>query len=163
MSDIPSSNKKDDKDFFFQENSLPFYMNLYPPLEVSEPESGSTKLLNLSEEDKNKPGKNNEALNLTTEFLEKLTKNPNTIPKAQINEIVFKALKISKLIEKMDDNNKANKKMSEEDLSNACAQKLFLKLLFLVRDNFLFGDIFLSAHENKGSFIPFFFKISKKS
>ena len=140
MSDIPSSNKKDDKDFFFQENSLPFYMNLYPPLEVSEPESGSTKLLNLSEEDKNKPGKNNEALNLTTEFLEKLTKNPNTIPKAQINEIVFKALKISKLIEKMDDNNKANKKMSEEDLSNACAQKFIFKKILKGEIIFKIGD-----------------------
>ena len=130
MSKVSSNDKKNDTNFFFQEKSLPFFMRLYPPIEALEQDSLFKKISNNNEGDKNKAEKNKDELELTNEFLETLIKSPNSIPKTKIYEIVSRALKASKLIEKMEDDNKNYKKLNEEDLSIACAKKFsFIKVL----------------------------------
>ena len=125
MSDLPSNSKNIEN----KNKDLPFYMRLYPPIELHElSEKKLDKIIRLElDEDKieeqNKiKEKSNENL-LTKEFLEALIKTPNNIPKAKILEIVSNAIKTSNLIEKMEDDNKNNKKMNQEDLSIACAKK----------------------------------------
>jgi len=150
MSDLPFHSKKNEKEE--RDKSLPFYMRLYPPIESNEQtESELDKVirLELNEEDKkDEQNQNKENANeniLTKEFLEKLIKTPNTIPKAKILEIVSKALKNSKLIEKMEDDNKNTKKLNQEDLSIACAKKFAFKkykkgeIIFRIGDD---GDKF---------------------
>ena len=130
MSDLPFHTKENEKEYKNKDKfkSLPFYMRLYPPLESIRPaQTGLNKMirLELREEDK-KEEKNNENSNenlLTKDFLEKLIKTPNNIPKPQILEIVSNTLKNSKLLEKMEDDNKNTKKLNQEDLSVACAKK----------------------------------------
>ena len=150
MSDLPFHSKNNEKEE--RDKSLPFYMRLYPPIESNEQaESELDKVirLELNEEDKkDEQSQNKENANeniLTKEFLEELIKTPNIIPKAKILEIVSKALKNSKLIEKMEDDNKNTKKLNQEDLSIACAKKFAFKkfkkgeIIFRIGDN---GDKF---------------------
>ena len=117
-----SNEEKNDNEISSQEKSLPFFMKVYPKLDTPETDSDFKKLSNFNTGNKNssenEKDKENEELILTKEFLEKLIKNPNSVPKSKIYEIVSTALKTSKLIGKMEDNNKTNKKLTEEDLCN---------------------------------------------
>ena len=126
-SELESTNKD-------KEEPLPFYMCLYPPIEDNvEPEPNLESILNLDLDQKDKKegqNKNKEKLNetlLTKEILEDLVKKPHNIPKAKILEIVSKALKVSKLIERVEDDDKKSKEISEEDLSLACVKKFEFK------------------------------------
>ena len=152
MSDLHFHSKKNEKEE--KDKSLPFYMRLYPPIESNEQsESTLDKAIRLElndddddkkvDQDKNKENANENLL--TKEFLEELIKTPNTIPKVKILDIVSKALQNSKLIEKMEDDNKNTKKLNKEDLSIACAKKFAFKkfkkgeIIFRIGDD---GDKF---------------------
>ena len=141
---------------------LPFFMHLYPPLEIIEQnESNFEKILklDLDEDKKEEENKNKENINeklLTKEFLDELIKNPNNIPKADILEIVSNAIKTSKLIEKMEDDNKNNKKLNQVDLNVACAKKFtFIKvkkgeIIFRIGDD---GDKFYYVLKGKANIL----------
>jgi hypothetical protein len=139
-----SNEEKNDNEISSQEKSLPFFMKVYPKLDTPETDSDFKKLSNFNTGNKNRSenekDKGNEELILTKEFLEKLIKNPNSVPKSKIYEIVSTALKTSKLIGKMEDNNKTNKKLTEEDLCNACAQKFRFKKIPRGEIIFRIGD-----------------------
>ena len=160
MSDLPFHSKKNEKEE--KDKSLPFYMRLYPPIESNEQsESTLDKAIRLElnddddddkkvDQDKNKENANENLL--TKEFLEELIKTPNTIPKVKILDIVSKALQNSKLIEKMEDDNKNTKKLNKEDLSIACAKKFAFKkfkkgeIIFRIGDD---GDKFYYVLQGK--------------
>ena len=141
---------------------LPFFMHLYPPLEIIEQnESNFEKILklDLDEDKKEEENKNKENINeklLTKEFLDELIKNPNNIPKADILEIVSNAIKTSKLIETMEDDNKNNKKLNQVDLNVACAKKFtFIKvkkgeIIFRIGDD---GDKFYYVLKGKANIL----------
>ena len=141
---------------------LPFFMHLYPTLEIIEQnESNFEKILklDLDEDKKEEENKNKENINeklLTKEFLDELIKNPNNIPKADILEIVSNAIKTSKLIEKMEDDNKNNKKLNQVDLNVACAKKFtFIKvkkgeIIFRIGDD---GDKFYYVLKGKANIL----------
>ena len=139
-----SNEEKNDNEISSQEKSLPFFMKVYPKLDTPETDSDFKKLSNFNTGNKNssenEKDKENEELILTKEFLEKLIKNPNSVPKSKIYEIVSTALKTSKLIGKMEDNNKTNKKLTEEDLCNVCAQKFRFKKIPRGEIIFRIGD-----------------------
>ena len=137
-----TNEEKNDKECLSQEKSLPFFMKIYPQLDIREADSGFRRLSNFNTGNNNKTekDKDKEELILTKEFLEKLVKNPNSISKSKINEIVTKALKTSKLIGKVEDNNKTNKILNEEDLCNACAQKFRFKKVNRGEIIFRIGD-----------------------
>ena len=151
MSDLPFHSKDQLKKNTYQDNSLPFFMRLYPPVEKSDPsESNFQKLLKLDlseEKDQNENNKEEKDLEegvLTKEFLEDLIKTSNA-HKSKFLDIIVKVIKNSKLIEKMEDDNKNIKKMNPDDLSIACAKKFsFIKfrkgeIIFKIGDS---GDKF---------------------
>ena len=139
-----SKEEKNEKEVLSQEKSLPFFMNIYPQLDTTESDSGLKRLSNFIIENNNKTEKgkekDKEELILTKEFLEKLIKNSNSISKSKIYEIVSKALKTSELIGKMEDINKTNKQLSEDELCNICAQKFRFKKIPRGEIIFRIGD-----------------------
>ena len=122
------------------DKSLPFYMHLYPPLEVIKPQDEENeKILKLDDaleedsEEEEEEGENKNKkikkelieIDLTKEFLEELIKKPNSTHKAKIYEILSNALKNSKLIERIKDDKNNTKNLNQDDLSMTCAKKFF--------------------------------------
>lgn len=120
-----------------QNNKIPFYMRLYPPLEISsQPKINLRNLLNIKNNSKNSI--KNELLGiekveeedpLNKEFLEELVNPSCKISKEKIEKVVSNYIIKSKLIEKIEDENKITKKINPTELSSLCAKKfIYIKV-----------------------------------
>ena len=118
MSDTPLLSPKENQNNPQTNKGIPFYMRLYPPLaeKGNEPQSDFHNMFQLNTSKNNMKsilGKddNEEENELTQEFLDDLVKPNSLLPKARIIEVVSKAIMNSKLIEKIEDDNKVPKKV----------------------------------------------------
>lgn len=134
MSDL----NKEIENNFDQNNNLPFYMRLYPPLENSS--QNQINLRNILKIKKNSIKnelldiEKNEEDPLNKEFLDELVNPSSNISKEKIIEVVSNYIIKSKLIEKIEDENKITKKINPAELSNLCAKK-FIYMLVKKGDN----------------------------
>ena len=146
MSDFPFYSKKENKN----DNSIPFFMRLYPPLQVNEQSDSKFKQilkLDLSEDKKEDESNDEENIEriLTKKFLEELVKISNISHKVKLVEIISKVVKNSKLMEKIEDDHKNPRKINPDELSMACAKKFTFKkynkgeIIFRIGDD---GDKF---------------------
>ena len=116
---------------FDQNSKIPFYMKLYPPIQNSpQPKMSLRNFLQVKNNSKNDI--KNELLGidekveedpLNKKFLDELVNPSCNIPKAKIEEVVSKYIIKSKLIEKIEDENKITKKINPTELSSLCAKK----------------------------------------
>ena len=144
------STKNENKNYTQTNKSLPFYMRLYPPLLESNTESKSEfhnmfqlKLSSDKNSMKQLLGKEEteEEDELTQEFLDDLIKPNCLIPKSKIIDVVSKSILKSKLIEKIEDDNKIQKKINQQELSTACAKKFTYILIKKGENVFRIGDV----------------------
>ena len=63
---------------------------------------------------------------MTQKFLDDLVKPNCILPKSKIIDVVSKAILKSKLIEKIEDDNKFQKKINQEELIVTCAKNLLI-------------------------------------
>ena len=115
------------------EQNLPFYMKLYPPLEsITQVQPSFRNLLKLKLSSKNtRDISENEVEKdeLTQDFLDELIKPSCNLPKTKIIEVISKYILKSKLIEKIEDENKfSKKKIDPQELSALCAKKFMYAL-----------------------------------
>ena len=123
-------------------------MRLYPPLESKSESRQDLHNIHLKLGSNNKSIKTilgkqetDEENELTQDFLDELVKPSSVLPKSRIMDVVSKVIMKSKLIEKIEDDNKFSKKINSVDLSMACAKK-FSYILVKRGDNvFRIGDI----------------------
>lgn len=113
------------------EQNLPFYMKLYPPLEsITQVQPNFRNLLKLklsSKNSKDLSGNEVEEDELTQDFLDELIKPSCNLPKTKIIEVISKYILKSKLIEKIEDENKfSKKKIDPQELSALCAKNLYI-------------------------------------
>ena len=133
MSDSYSQLQND----YVQNNKIPFYMRLYPPIESSvQPKINLRNLLKIKNNSKNSI--KNELLGiekveeedpLNKQFLDELVNPSCKISKAKIEEVVSNYIIKSKLIEKIEDENKITKKINPTELSSLCAKKFTYMLV----------------------------------
>ena len=147
MSDISFNNQNNNK-YSQMSKNIPFYMRLYPPLEQSsESHSDFHNLLqfkiSFNNNAKDSLGKTEteEEEELTQDFLNELVKPGCVIPKTKIIDVVSKAIMKSKLIEKIEDDNKVPKKINSLELSMSCAKKFSYILVKKGEKVFRIGDI----------------------
>ena len=151
MSDITfnSQNENQNQKYFQTNKNIPFYMRLYPPLEQSsELQSDFHNLLSLKI-GLNKPnmkyllGKQETEYEdeLTQDFLDEIVKPSSLMPKTKIIDVISKAIVKSKLIEKIEDDNKVSKKVNSSELSMSCAKKFSYVLVKKGENVFKIGDI----------------------
>ena len=151
MSDITfiSQNENQNQKYFQTNKNIPFYMRLYPPLEQSsELQSDFHNLLSLKI-GLNKPnmkyllGKQETEYEdeLTQDFLDEIVKPNSLMPKTKIVDVISKAIIKSKLIEKIEDDNKVSKKVNSSELSMSCAKKFSYVLVKKGENVFKIGDI----------------------
>jgi hypothetical protein len=150
MSDITFNNQNENQNQkYFQTNkNIPFYMRLYPPLEqTSELQSDFHNLLSLKI-GLNKPNmkyllgkQETEEDELTQDFLDEIVKPNSLMPKTKIVDVISKAIIKSKLIEKIEDDNKVSKKVNSSELSLSCAKKFSYVLVKKGENVFKIGDI----------------------
>ena len=148
MSDTPLLSPKENQNNPQTNKGIPFYMRLYPPLaeKGNEPQSDFHNMFQLNTSKNNMKsilGKddNEEENELTQEFLDDLVKPNSLLPKARIIEVVSKAIMNSKLIEKIEDDNKVPKKVNQTELSTACAKKFVYILVKRGENVFKIGDL----------------------
>ena len=151
MSNFTQNNQKEKLNSDAKKNkNLPFYMRLYPPL-LEENKEQHLDLHNMLQIQINK-GDNymkdllgnpdiEEEDELTQEFLDDLVKPNCILPKSKIIDVVSKAILKSKLIEKIEDDNKFQKKINQTELSVACAKKFTYILVKKGEKVFRIGDI----------------------
>ena len=145
----PSTYEQKDSQNNSQKNkNLPFYMRLYPPLESPSENQTDFHSLHLKLDSSNQNLKNilgkqetEEQDELTQDFLDELVKPLSTLPKTRIMEVVSKVIMKSKLIEKIEDDNKLSKKINSLELSMACAKKFTYVLVKRGENVFRIGDI----------------------
>ena len=145
----PSTYEQKDTQKISQKNkNLPFYMRLYPPLESPSENQTDFHSLHLKLDSSNQNLKNilgkqetEEQDELTQDFLDELVKPLSTLPKTRIMEVVSKVIMKSKLIEKIEDDNKLSKKINSSELSMACAKKFTYVLVKRGENVFRIGDI----------------------
>ena len=147
MSIYPNS-ENDTKNYTQTNKSLPFYMRLYPPLSETSTESQSEfhNMFKIDSDMNNMKhflGKEETDVEdeLTQDFLDDLVKPNCLLPKSKIIDVVSKAILKSKLIEKIEDDNKTQKKTSQIELSTACAKKFTYVLIKKGENVFRIGDI----------------------
>ena len=147
MTDFPQINPKENQNNSQTNKTIPFYMRLYPPLieKGNDPQSDFHNMFQLNGKNnmKNILGKddNDEEDELTQEFLDDLVKPTCLLPKSKIVDVVSKAIMNSKLIEKIEDDNKVPKKVNQTELSTACAKKFAYVLIKRGENVFKIGDI----------------------
>lgn len=122
-----SSNKKEKE----EKVEIPIYQKLYPPIkdifiydEYNEINNNllkiksqlSTKKKNFLEEQDNEQ--------MTEEFIKDLVKNPCPISRSRVIELVSKFIQKSKLMEKLESEYQAEKKIGNDSLSQICAERL---------------------------------------
>ena len=122
-----SQNKKEKE----EKVEIPIYHKLYPPIkdifiydEYNEINNNllkiksklSTKKKNFLEEQDNEE--------MTEEFIKDLVKNPCPISRPRVIEMVSKFIQKSKLMEKLESEYQAEKKIGNESLSEICAERL---------------------------------------
>ena len=130
-----------------QNNKIPFYMKLYPPMESSsQPKINLRNLLKFKNHPKNLIKNNLLGLEkveedpLTKEFLDELVKPSCKIPKAKIVEVISNFIIKSRLTEKIEDENKITKKINPTELSNLCAKKFIYMLVKRGENVFKMGE-----------------------
>ena len=128
------------------EQNLPFYMKLYPPLEsITQVQPSFRNLLKLklsSKNSKDLSGNEVEEDELTQDFLDELIKPSCNLPKTKIIEVISKYILKSKLIEKIEDENKfSKKKIDPQELSALCAKKFIYTLSNRGEIVFKIGDV----------------------
>lgn len=141
-----SSDSNNNKGNIKTEQKLPFYMRLYPPLEsVSQVQPDFRNLLKLklsSKRAKDMSENEVEEDELTQEFLDELIKSSSNLSKTRIIEVISKYILKSKLIEKIEDENKfSKKKIDPQELSALCAKKFIYTLSNRGEIVFKIGDI----------------------
>jgi len=122
-----ASNKKEKE----EKVEIPIYHKLYPPIkdffiydEFNEINNNllkikskfSTKKKNFLEEQDNEE--------MTEDFIKDLVKNPCPISRPRVIEMVSKFIQKSKLMEKLESEYQAEKKIGNESLSQICAERL---------------------------------------
>jgi len=128
------------------EQNLPFYMRLYPPLEsITEVQPDLRKLLKLKLSSKKRRESGSiiqEEDEITQDFLDELIKPSCNLPKTKIIEVISKFILKSKLIEKIEDENKfSKKKIDPQELSALCAKKFMYTLSSRGEIVFKIGDV----------------------
>ena len=148
MNESPTNQQNDFQNNTQKNKNLPFYMRLYPPLESKSESRQDLHNIHLKLGSNNKSIKTilgkqetDEENELTQDFLDELVKPSSVLPRSRIMDVVSKVIMKSKLIEKIEDDNKFSKKINSVDLSMACAKK-FSYILVKRGDNvFRIGDI----------------------
>ena len=144
---VSQKNQNKSKNYTQTNKSIPFYMRLYPPLleTTTETQSEFHNMFKMDSDNisiKHLLGKEEEEENeLTQDFLDDLVKPNCLLPKSKIIDVVSKAILKSKLIEKIEDDNKVQKKTSQIELSTACAKKFTYILIKKGENVFRIGDI----------------------
>ena len=128
------------------EKNLPFYMRLYPPLEsITQTQPDFRNLLKLklsSKKSRDISGNEVEEDELTQDFLDELIKPSSNLSKTRIIEVISKYILKSKLIEKIEDENKySKKKIDPQELSALCAKKFIYTLSNRGEIVFKIGDV----------------------
>ena len=131
-------------------NDIPEYEKLYPPLKESfiydENNEINDKVLNIKSTLTNSNNSNcfledDDSDNLTEKFLSKLVKKPCLLSKEKITKVISKFIKKSNLIKKIAVEYQSEKKISEDELSIMCAEKLSYMLIKQGEILFKIGDV----------------------
>ena len=140
--------KEETKNF---NNNIQEYENLYPPLKESfiydENNEINDNVLHIkstliNSSDNNKYSfENDNSDELTEGFLSKLVKKPCPLTKEKITNVISKFIKKSKLIKKVAVEYQSEKKISENEISIMCAEKLSYMLIKKGEILFKIGDI----------------------